>query len=455
MCGIVGIITNQRNGFNYKELEAFETMLFLDTLRGWDSTGVFGVTNDKDVFIAKEASHAPDYLQQKEWKDLRSKMFSRGKYIVGHNRAATRGTVNDKNAHPFCVDDKIVLVQNGTYKGSHKHHKDVEVDTEAVAHVLSETTDVEEALNKINAAYALVWYNTENSKLHVIRNDERPLFMAISADDSIFFASESNTILYAGARHDIKWKEKPYMCEPHVLVTFELMKNKDFETEEKKLTIKPKEVAPVHQNFPVVQHLGNSRHMQWPGYDSCGDGTEDDACAAPFAHSVQRRGNAIMAVTREVVSQGTTHTDLTPNESSYSVTKTFSEIIIEGHKEHHMDLDVGESVLRGVDQKAKSINIELEDYAPANDHRDCEMWHVWGRDLDPHNQHVLYHWLVREQLESKILNMVGGSFYKVKPTTPHMRIFTKQNFKRSIVTCYGTEAELVYTKDKEETKHVH
>lgn len=454
MCGIVGIITNQRNGFGYKELEAFETMLFLDTLRGWDSTGVFGVTNDKDVYIAKEASHAPDFLQQKEWKDVRGKMFSRGKYLVGHNRAATRGVVNDKNAHPFWVDDKIVLVQNGTYKGSHKHHKDVEVDTEAIAHVIAETPDVEEALNKINAAYALVWYNTENSMLHVIRNDERPLYMAISADDSIFFASESNTILYAGARHDIKWKEKPYMAEPHVLVTFELKKNKDFETEEKKLTIKPKEVAPVHQNFPVV-HRGNSRHSHWPGLDGCGDGIEDVACAVPFVPSARRRGDAIMAATREVVLSGKTPTE-NHNTSSYSVTKTFSEIIINEHPAFHMDLDVGESVLRGLDDKAKHINIELEDYAPANDHRDCEMWHVWGRDLDPHNQHVIYHWLVREQLESKVLNMTGGgNFYKIKPTTPHMRIFTKKDFKRSIVTCYGVEAELVYTKAEEETKHVH
>lgn len=453
MCGIVGIVTNSRNGHNYKELEAFETMLFLDTLRGWDSTGVFGVTNDKDVFIAKEASHAPDFLGRKEWKELRGKMFSRGKYIVGHNRAATRGVVNDKNAHPFWVDDKIILVQNGTYKGSHKHHKDVEVDTEAIAHVISETPNVEEALNKINAAYALVWYNTENSKLHVIRNDERPLYMAISVDGSIFFASESNTILYAGARHDIKWREKPYMCEPHTLVTFELLKNKDFDTEEEKITIKPKEVAPVHQNFPMT-HMGNTRH--WPGFEGCGDGTEDDACAAPFARSARRAGTAIMAATREVVLQGPTPTKVVAaNESAYSVTHTFSDILIKSHPEHHMDLDVGESVLKGIDQKANTINIELEDYAPANDHRDCEMWHVWGRDLDPLNQHVIYHWMVREQLESRILNMVGGSFYKIKPNTPHMRIFTKDNFKRSIVTCYGTEAELVYTKDKEETKHVH
>lgn len=449
MCGIVGIVTGAKNGLTFKELEAFETMLFLDTLRGWDSTGVFGVTNDKDVFIAKEASHAPDFLQTNGWKDVRAKMSARGKFLVGHNRAATRGTVSDKNAHPFWVDDKIILVQNGTYKGSHKHHKDVEVDTEAITHVIAETPDVEEALNKINAAYALVWYNVDNTKLHIVRNDERPLYIAITDNDGFFFASEANTLLYAAARHELKWKTKPYMMAEHQLVTIELLKNKDYEIKEKPIVIKPKEVAPMHTNF--MHHSQRA----WYGYESCGDGTEDETCVRPFAHLKHLRENATMDAVREVVRRSIPEPTESLHATPQSVTITLSDILIKKFPAYHMDLDVGESVLKGIDRKATNINVELEDYAPANEHRDCEMWHVWGKDLDPHNSHVVYHWLVREQLESKILNMVGDRFYSVKPGNPHMRMFTSNNFKRCIVTSYGTSAELVYTRNKEETKNVH
>lgn len=238
MCGIVGVLSAYSNGFTNDEQNIFRDMLFVDTLRGWDSTGVFMVSNVGNVSIRKAALHGPDFIAHDAWKALKAQSWTKGMFMVGHNRAATRGTVNDKNAHPFWVDDKIVLVQNGTYVGSHKHHKDTEVDTEAVAHVIAENADVATALQKINAAYALVWYNTENKTLHLIRNEQRPLFLAKTTDDTILFASEAETIWWAASRNSVKLKGVPKMLEPGELHTFAIQSKRTYEVDTRPLDIK-------------------------------------------------------------------------------------------------------------------------------------------------------------------------------------------------------------------------
>lgn len=430
MCGIVGIATVEANGFSYKELEAFETMLFLDTLRGWDSTGVFGVTNDKDVFIAKEAVSGPNFLKKSEYKDIRSSMSARGKFFVGHNRAATRGVVNDKNAHPFWVDDKIILVQNGTYKGSHKHHKDVEVDSEAIAHVIAENDNVEEALNKINAAYALAWYNTATSTLNLVRNAERPLYIAIAKNGSMWFASEAATLLYAAHRHDVKFDEKPYIMDEHTLVSLKITTRAGFITEDKELNVKAPE---------VVRDVNFSLHS----HHSCG-GDDDNS---PFVHGFRQAGSAILDATREVV-----RGNLGPTDSPDHVTKTMGVILIDKFPKYHMDFDIAQQVLSRLEENAKTkrgnVTVELEEYYAANDHRDCRIYHVFGRDTDPKNADVVYHWIVKEDDESEVLDMCSGSYYTIKPSTPQLRIFQRGGFKRALVTCYGLEAKLIYSIHK-------
>lgn len=220
MCGIVGLISAYSNGLTNNEADAFGDMLFVDTLRGWDSTGIFGVSKHGNVQILKEASSGPDFLQTKDYKEFRSAAIREGKIIVGHNRAATRGTINDRNAHPFHVDDRIVLVQNGTYFGDHKHHKDVEVDTEAVAHVIAEHESVEEALQKVNAAYALAWYNVQKQTLNLIRNHQRPLWLGETKSGAFLFASELPTILWAAGRNNLSLKDFPVELTPFTLVEF-------------------------------------------------------------------------------------------------------------------------------------------------------------------------------------------------------------------------------------------
>jgi len=205
MCGLVSMVTKNRNGFTNANLDMFDLMLFVDQLRGQDSTGVFLVNNVGNVTIAKEAVHSTDFLARPDYRNVRTDAIRNGWAMVGHNRKATRGSINDENAHPFWVEDKLVLVHNGSMYGSHKELADVEVDSAAIAHVLAEhgQEKVPEALQKINAAYALIWYDVQGKRLNIIRNEQRPLFW-METGDAWFMCSEPDFMVFAARRCNVQ-----------------------------------------------------------------------------------------------------------------------------------------------------------------------------------------------------------------------------------------------------------
>ena len=219
MCGLVSVVSKSKYGMTAQDVSAFELMLFMDTLRGEDSTGVFLVDNIGNVMIAKEAVDGPKFLQTKEWADIRRAAIQRGWVLVGHNRKATRGVISDENAHPFWVEDKIVLVHNGSMFGGHKHLADTEVDSHAIAHTIANEESVEAALQKVDAAYALMWYNVQEKSFNIIRNTQRPLHFN-SNHNAWYFTSEDSILEFALKRANIGGLKK----DPSSLITNSLQK---------------------------------------------------------------------------------------------------------------------------------------------------------------------------------------------------------------------------------------
>lgn len=279
MCGIVAVVTKHRNGFAYKQQNIFETLLQIDTLRGPDSTGVFCVTNKGNVGIAKQIGTGYEFIQTQEWKGFRTQMFQNGWAMVGHNRKATRGSITDENAHPFWVEDKLVLVHNGSFNGSHKGLADTDVDSEAIARVLAQhgKDDVTGALKKVDAAYALVWFDIQNKELNIIRNSERPLAWAETAD-AWYFSSELGILEFALNRHDEKIlasNEFPEYCHQKWIL------NDDHSlsmTEGVKLDCKPptKSYTQVWRGYQQQQpHHSSFRGAFDCAYDACNDVPSD------------------------------------------------------------------------------------------------------------------------------------------------------------------------------------
>ena len=420
MCGIVAIIGAYQNGFTQDEQNIFRDMLFVDTLRGWDSTGVFMVTNKGNVHVRKAAVHGPDFIQTDGFKKLKAQSWAEGLFMVGHNRAATRGSVTDQNAHPFVVDNKIVLVQNGTYFGDHKHHKDTEVDSEAVAHVISENADVEQALQKINAAYTLMWYNVETKTLHAIRNTHRPLYKARTADDAILFASEESTIWWACARNNVKLKGTPKMLEPGELHTFR-MEGKEYVPE----------VTKIEHSFRDF-----SRSTNWPYM-----GDDEDAYASWARRTFSGRGYYDQPTTpagKSEVTELNLYDYLHKRNALISYALRDEEV--KGIREE----------CESAEKNRKQLIIELEGYLPMEEpSTNCNRWILYGQlvRINKHDPSPMVYTILTNMDEASVMEYVTAGIYTAEVACGNVEHTIWPNTKGSykVVTQFATTFKLIPT----------
>ncbi len=391
MCGIVGVATAYTNGFSSQEASAFLDMLYFDALRGMDSTGVFGVDKHANVQIHKEASQAGHFIQAKELREFKTELIRRGMFAVGHNRAATRGKVNDTNAHPFWIDDKIVLVQNGTYRGDHSHHKATEVDTEAVAHVIAENEDIATALQKINAAYALVWFNTDKKTLYLIRNDERPLYMAW-ANQCLLWCSDPGFLYLAASRNQLTLTSPPEMLPAHELVELKIEGN---QWEYSSAKIDGAYKAPPFRYEPHEDNIYPMAPYRWRhGYSQQDDG------------DIARKA---LGYDRHV-------------KSPVEVDHMLSEVLIEKFPELHIPVNEINDIKARIQawhmkDQTRNYPIQVTDYEPANTHPHCTTWHVWGTfgaDFDVFHEKVVAHWFVYKKTEAEMLEYTDNEFATAK-----------------------------------------
>lgn len=401
MCGIVAVIAAYQNGFLDDEKKAFSEMLFIDTFRGWDSTGVFSVHTNHNVHILKDAVPGPEFICHNKYKEFMARLWINGLFAVGHNRSATRGEINAVNAHPFWINDEIVLVQNGTWNGSHKHVKNTEVDTEAVAHIIQEHPDnVEQALQKINAAYALMWYNVPKKTLYAIRNTLRPLHMVNLKSGGTLLASELETMLYAASHNKMEIKS----CEevkPGVLHSWAINDDKTYtyssgEVDHKYRYPKNTQQAddyewPIsYQNYPFCRH----------DFYNAEDWEERDGVWRKKVEPPQDH-NRMVQVTMD----------------SHVNTGSFPDM------EYSFDqaTKVKDELIAKISNK-EPIYIELVDILPARyNKQDCRVWFVIGTVMDPNQtgNGPLVYTLVFDKTEEEVIEMcTKQSFRKATLCSP-------------------------------------
>jgi hypothetical protein len=231
MCGIVGAIVKGSGGFSIKAENSFLELLYVDAVRGYDSTGVIAVKKDGGFGIMKEAEEAALFIPAFKATKLFTDMFSQGKALIGHNRKKTIGEIKDETAHPFVVDDTFALVHNGTLSG-HRLLAEKDTDSEALAHVIKEVfdkdtwkEDLEEVLGRVYGAYALVMFDQKKEHVMFLRNKERPLWLC-ETGDTLFFASEPMMASWILCRNGYEYKDiKVTMVEEHELGIYDLVKN--------------------------------------------------------------------------------------------------------------------------------------------------------------------------------------------------------------------------------------
>lgn len=434
MCGIVGLIGAYQNGLTGDEKEMFTNMLFLDTQRGWDSTGVFMVENVGNMRLKKAAVHGPDFIRTPEYKSWMDTAYTSGMFLVGHNRAATRGTVSDENAHPFCVDDKIVLVQNGTYTGSHKHLADTEVDTEAVAHVLAQHEDVEEALQRINAAYCLAWYDLRTKTLNLIRNNQRPMYLGENSEGGWMFASEIETLFYSAARAKIKFKGVPKLIEPGELHTWELQSGKKWYYSSRKI----------------------DNNYRYKSGDSTAPGADDDYAA--WAQYYNQRGGSRRHDFHSVTPIQNVVRDLNSPSNEISIFtyvqhNKFSEFAAEQDTCHEYRENYAKN-------RPGTMVVEFIDYLPVikNQTGDKSKWFVYGKIVTPDERD--YSPMVYLQVtgdETVAFDFTLKTLYTVDvPGSPVMHVVTPPGVdKYHVLTLFSCNPKPIKLLEKNDNATTH
>lgn len=189
MCGHVGIAGD----LAYKDEATMKRLLLLDYFRGTDSTGMAAYRDSGEVAILKAAVNPIDFFDLKRFDKLNTGHSSQ--VFLGHNRAATRGVVNNVNAHPF-EHEHIVGAHNGTLDPSSfsdikdKIGMETGTDSEAIIICIAKF-GIEETVKLMRGAWALVWIDTNKKTLNFLRNKERPFWYAFEKGcKRIFWASQ-------------------------------------------------------------------------------------------------------------------------------------------------------------------------------------------------------------------------------------------------------------------------
>lgn len=268
MCGIVGVLSSEMNTHNHPYGKFFKQALFTDTLRGVDSTGVMLLDGKKQTRpeVWKKALAAYDFLQLARTNTLLRDTLDYN-VMIGHNRAATRGSIDHHTAHPFQFGD-ITLVHNGTL---HNHRSlagcsKYEVDSEAVAHSFHEN-GVEETIKKLDGAFTFIWHDQQDQSVSIIRNEERPIaFGKVKDKDTILLSSEAAMLRWLAIRNGLALES---IVEPKAGELFTFWPHKDNKkwTETyvtKTLELKQKHVYNNYGNAYGDDYYGGT-HNRWEG----------------------------------------------------------------------------------------------------------------------------------------------------------------------------------------------
>lgn len=197
MCGLVGIISSLP--LTAAHVTQFKKLLILDQIRGKDSVGII---SEKPTGIEYEKSviDPVSFLEHRRVGPL----LTGARALVGHNRAATKGGVSTNNAHPF-HHGGVTLVHNGTLTTNAVTTPYFTVDSESICYALSqvEPENAKDVLEKLEGAYALIWYDERDSSWNIAKNDERPLHWMRSESGNTYWVSSEAGILYAATSLDM------------------------------------------------------------------------------------------------------------------------------------------------------------------------------------------------------------------------------------------------------------
>lgn len=236
MCGLIGIINSNPKMLDegnktvaaapYKQTSLFHDMMLASAVRGVDGTGIYQVDHTGKVWTDKCSLPSAEALKGGGMTAMVQDTCN-ASITVGHVRAATQGSVEDANCHPFQAfrDDGsyIIGVHNGTLHGWDTPKTEFEVDSEWAFNQIAQKGIA--ALDEFYGAFTFLWYDSNTpGKLWIARNTERPLHLMRSPNGrSIYMASEAGMLQWLVDKHNISVEEDVFSLDTNNVVTIDTL----------------------------------------------------------------------------------------------------------------------------------------------------------------------------------------------------------------------------------------
>lgn len=216
MCGLVGVLGK----ITPQAFNAFEAMLTADITRGKDSTGVALVTKDNKIHCVKEPILPLNLIRHDDYAEYIESQVSQAVLLMGHNRAATKGEVTKRNAHPFRYGS-IIGCHNGTLSSNLKpDDKEFDVDSKSIFHSINKK-GIEWTWENLEGAATLTYWDAKQKRFNLLSNGKRSFFFIESEDkEQVFYASEEWMIYQALEQSGIKWADQMWKLKDHILIQY-------------------------------------------------------------------------------------------------------------------------------------------------------------------------------------------------------------------------------------------
>lgn len=164
-------------------------------LRGTDATGIVTVSPKGRVKLRKKPQPAHEFLK------AHVGIGGGAQTCIIHTRAATQGHQDvEENNHPILYGN-ILGAHNGIVYNDDdlfKHFnwkRHGRVDSEAIFASINHVDDLQEALEHIDASWAIAWLQLDQPKrLWLARGYQSPLFYAQTVNGSLVFASTEKAV---------------------------------------------------------------------------------------------------------------------------------------------------------------------------------------------------------------------------------------------------------------------
>ena len=202
MCGIFGI--GGKFLMTDPDRQFLRDCTIAGAVRGKDSTGFVFMNHAKKTTFIKRPINGTSFIADVYNPALHLDKTTHS--VIGHNRAATIGTVSQETCHPF-MEGSVIGVHNGTLNKGWQKKLEVsskcDVDSRGIYRAMA-ARGIDWVIEHLDGAAALVWTELKTQKTFVWRNDNRQLHYTHSHANKLYWASEKGMLSWVMGRNKIK-----------------------------------------------------------------------------------------------------------------------------------------------------------------------------------------------------------------------------------------------------------